>query len=64
MKQATLHISFDTDDLDLFNKINEISSSKHINKSGLVRFLIRKSLNDYEQLQKDRTETSVSLPTL
>jgi metal-responsive CopG/Arc/MetJ family transcriptional regulator len=48
MKQPTLHISFDTDDLDLFNKINEISSSKRINKSGLVRDLIRNSLTEYE----------------
>jgi metal-responsive CopG/Arc/MetJ family transcriptional regulator len=49
MKQPTIHISFDAEDLDLFNKINQISSSKHINKSGLVRDLIRKSISDYEK---------------
>ena len=57
MKQPTLHISFDTDDLDLFNKINEISSSKRINKSGLVRDLIRYSLINYEKSANNRNET-------
>jgi metal-responsive CopG/Arc/MetJ family transcriptional regulator len=57
MKQPTLHISFDAEDLDLFNKINEISSSKRINKSGLVRDLIRYSLRDYEKQSNNRKQT-------
>ena len=61
MKQPTLHISFDADDLDLFNKINEISSSKRINKSGLVRDLIRNSLTEYEQPKNIRTQTAIPL---
>ena len=61
MKQPTLHISFDADDLDLFNKINEISSSKRINKSGLVRDLIRNSLTEYEKQKNIRTQTAIPL---
>ena len=57
MKQPTLHISFDVEDLDLYEKINQISSSKHINKSGLVRNLLRKSLTDYEPNTINRRET-------
>ena len=57
MNQSTLHISFDAEDLDLFEKINQISSSKHINKSGLVRNLLRKSLTDYEPDTNNRRET-------
>jgi len=60
MKQPTLHISFDTDDLDLFNKINEISSSKRINKSGLVRDLIRNSITEYET-RSNQTKSPVPL---
>lgn len=57
MKNPSIHISFDAEDLDLYEKINQISSSKHINKSGLVRNLIRKSLTDYDQNTKNRRET-------
>lgn len=57
MKQPTLHISFDVEDLELYEKINQISSSKHINKSGLVRSLLRKSLADYEPNTNNRRET-------
>lgn len=61
MKQSTLHISFDVEDLDLYEKINQISSSKHINKSGLVRNLLRKSLTDYEEQAHNRKEIILPL---
>lgn len=61
MKQPTLHISFDVEDLDLYEKINQISSSKHINKSGLVRNLLRKSLTDYEEQAHNRKEIILPL---
>lgn len=61
MKQPTLHISFDAEDLDLYDKINQISSSKHINKSGLVRNLLRKSLTDYEDQTYNRKEIILPL---
>jgi metal-responsive CopG/Arc/MetJ family transcriptional regulator len=61
MKQPTLHISFDAEDLDLFNKINEISSAKRINKSGLVRDLIRKSLTNYGKSNENQSQTPVPL---
>jgi metal-responsive CopG/Arc/MetJ family transcriptional regulator len=61
MKQPTLHISFDAEDLDLFNKINEISSAKRINKSGLVRDLIRQSLTNYGKPNENQSKTPVPL---
>jgi metal-responsive CopG/Arc/MetJ family transcriptional regulator len=61
MKQPTLHISFDAEDLDLFNKINEISSAKRINKSGLVRDLIRQSLTNYGKSNENQSKTPVSI---
>lgn len=61
MKQPTLHISFDVEDLDLYEKINQISSSKHINKSGLVRNLLRKSLTEYEEQAHNRKEIILPL---
>lgn len=61
MRQPTLHISFDVEDLDLYEKINQISSSKHINKSGLVRNLLRKSLADYEEQAHNRKEIILPL---
>jgi hypothetical protein len=61
MKQPTLHISFDVEDLDLYEKINQISSFKHINKSGLVRNLLRKSLTNYEEQAYNRKEIILPL---
>jgi metal-responsive CopG/Arc/MetJ family transcriptional regulator len=61
MKQATLHISFDAGDIELLHRINQISASKCINKSGFVRQLLRNSLASYEQQDINRTQTILSL---
>jgi len=64
MNQPILNISFTEEDIDLFHTINKISASRKINRSGLVRELLRISLNEYEQPEKDRTKTPISLSTL
>jgi metal-responsive CopG/Arc/MetJ family transcriptional regulator len=64
MKQPVLNISFTEEDIDLFYIINKISASRKINRSGLVRELLRNSLNEYDRPDKNRTETQVSIPTL
>lgn len=64
MKQPILNISFTEEDIDLFHIINKISASRKINRSGLVRELLRNSLNEYDRPDKNRTETQVSIPTL
>lgn len=56
MKQShpTIHISFSADDLDIYHHINKISSQKYINKSGLVRQILRKSLE--KELKNDNQQ--------
>jgi metal-responsive CopG/Arc/MetJ family transcriptional regulator len=64
MKRPIIHISFTEDDMDLFHTINNISASRHINKSGFLRELIRKSLTEYEPSSKNQTKNTISLSTL
>jgi len=61
MKQPMLNISFSQEDMDLFHAINKVSSSRRINRSGLIREILRKHLNEYDETTKDRTKTTISL---
>lgn len=58
--KKVINVSFDNETEDLYEKIQSITSSSSINRSGFLRFLISIGLEEYET-RSNPTKTPVPL---
>ena len=58
--KKVINISFDSDGEYLYEKIQFITNSSNINRSGFIRHLLKLGLDNYET-RDDRTKTPIPL---